>query len=240
MSAANFPVRHLVAELRYAPTLAFYSAMDKIGIALGEHYPEWERSPLTLELRDREHRRRCYLSHHRSFYEAVDFHDETREFEHLIRFFDKLHYELQFVTVRRLGVRQFASVGCDDPFPEMVRKVARKFHLQSDRINRMLRGRIEDISFVADVRTENGWRSHLRLGPMERKQWFELIPYELGLFSSGESFAKFQETFSERMFFVDVDGYQEDFPYSDVATTLASIRRGSTDVIADLIQYLKE
>jgi len=62
VSAATFPVRHLIAELRYTPTLGFYSAMDKIGIALGEHYPDWERSPLTLEVRDKNHRRRCYLS----------------------------------------------------------------------------------------------------------------------------------------------------------------------------------
>src|SRR5262249_45595774 len=138
MSADKFPVRHLIAELRYSPTLGFYSAMDKIGIALGEHYPDWERSPLTLEVRDKNHRRRCYLSHQRSFYEAVNFPDEVQEFEQVQRLFDKLHHELQFLKVQRLGIRQLASVGCDEPFPEMVRTVVRKFHLQSDQLSRIL------------------------------------------------------------------------------------------------------
>jgi hypothetical protein len=152
---------------------------------------------------------------------------------------DKLHHELKFTTVQRIGIRQWVSVPATEPFAQLVKKVAEKFHLRSDRIDQMLRGKVEDIGFVADVRTDVGWKYHLRLGPMERKQWFEAILYTPALFSSPEDFKKYQDSLPERMYFLDLDGFKEEFPFSDLRSLLASIRQGSSDILADLIAYLR-
>jgi hypothetical protein len=239
MATTRPPAKHLVVEMRYAASLAFYGIMDKIGISLADGHSDWERTALSLEVRDAKRHRRCFLAHSRSFYESVDFPVEEPEFEQAFKLFDKLHHELKFTTVQRIGIRQWVSVPATESFAQLVKKVVEKLHLRSDRIDQILRGKVEDIGYVADVRTDVGWKYHLRLGPMERKQWFETILYTPALFSSPEDFKKYQDSLPERMYFLDLDGFREEFPFSDLPSLLASIRQGSSDILADLIAYLR-
>src|SRR5687767_14226183 len=119
-------VKHLVMELRYEPSLAFYGVMDKIGLDLSSSYPDWERSPLTLEIRDKKNKRRVLLSHQRSFFEAVAFANPATEFEKASKFFEKLHHELKFTRVRRIGLRQWATIVLEEKFEKVLKDMARK------------------------------------------------------------------------------------------------------------------
>jgi hypothetical protein len=239
MSSVILPIKHLVLELRYDPTLQFYPVMDKIGLEYVDAYPDWERSPLTIELRDKKTRRRFFLSAARSFYEALDFSSEGPEFDRAVSLFDRLHHELKFTKVRRVGIRRWVAVSEADPFPKLVAAFSSRFAPKDERFEQILRGRTEDLGLLVDVRTENGWKYHLRAGPMERKQWFEVIPHEAGLFDSGKDFEAYKEKIPERMFYIDFDGYQEDLAYSDLGNVVGSIRRGGAEIIEDLIRYLK-
>jgi len=239
MSNVRPITKHLVVEMRYDPTLAFYGLMDKIGLDLIKHYPDWERSALTLEIRDKKHKRRCFLGHQRCFFEAVDFTAEATELEQASKLLEKMHFELRFTKVRRFGVRRLISVAATEPYAELVRNVAAKFHPKSERLDKMLRGKLEDVAYVVDVRTDLGWRYHLRVGPMERKQWFELIPYEIGIFNVPEDFPKYRDSFPERMYFIDLDCYQEDIAFSDIAPVMAATRQASAEMVSELMQYLK-
>ena len=60
-------LRKLVVELRYKPELGFYSKMDAVGANLSDDFPHWQRSPLTVEVRNRKKHRRVFLGHQRCF-----------------------------------------------------------------------------------------------------------------------------------------------------------------------------
>ncbi len=227
-------------EMRYAPTLVFYGVMDKIGLEEADHYPDWERSPLTLELRDKKHHRRCFLSSSRAFFEAVWFSSATKEYECARKIFERVHHEVKFTKIHRVGIRQWASVKLEDPFSQLVKLFAKKFHPANKKLDGILRGTIDDLSYVADVTTANGWKYHLRLGPMQQSQWFELIPYEPGLFESAEEFTTFKNSFGERMLFVDLDIYREDITYADLPPFLDAVRTFSGEMVAGFVQYLQE
>lgn len=231
--------KHLIVEMRYDASLAFYGVMDRIGLDLASHYPEWERSPLTLEIRDKKHKRRCYLAHQRCFFEAVAFTAEGTELEHASKLLEKVHHELKLTKVRRFGVRRFFSIAATEPFPQLVRNVSSKFLAKSESLDRTFRGKTEDVGYVVNVRTDVGWRYHLRLGPMERKQWFETIPYEPAIFDTPEDFTKYRDSMPERMYFLDLDCYQEDIPFSDILMVSASVRQVSGEIVTELIEYLK-
>lgn len=238
MAAAVPKVRHLVMELRYEPSLAFYSVMDKIGFDLAASYPDWERSALTLEIRDKKNKRRGFLSHQRSFFEAVDFANQAVEFEKAVKFFEKLHHELKFTRVRRIGIRQWAAVVLEEKFEKVVKDMARKLYSTEQALTNALHGTLDDMLFAVHVRANTGWKYHLKMGPMLRKQWFEVIPYERALFPDEEAFKVFKESIPETMVFIDFDGFQEDIPYSELSSAVASIRRGAEEVFRDLANYV--
>ena len=224
--------------MRYEPSLAFYGIMDKVGLDLAHAYPDWERSPLTLEIRDKKNKRRAMFSHQRSFFEAVDFAHPTVEFEKAGKIFEKLHHELKFTRVRRIGLRQWAFVVLEEKFEKVVKDMARKLFSPEDALARALHGTLDDVMYAVHVQADHGWKYHLKMGPMLRKQWFEIIPYERALFPNEEAFKEFKESIPETMIFIDVDGFQEDIPYSELSATIASIRRGVEEVSIELANYV--
>jgi hypothetical protein len=231
-------VKHIVVEVRYEPTLAFYGVMDRIGLYFASHYPDWERSPLALEIRDKKGRRRATFTHNRSFFEAIDPSDPTAEIDRAVKLFDRLQSELKFTTVRRLGIRQWAALAEEQKFDKLVQNLSKKLHPQQEHLNNALHGVVEDFLYAAHVLTDTGWKYRLKVGPMERKQWFEIIPYEPALFPDGK-FEEFKNSVPETMIFFDVDGLQEDFPYSDLAIVVGNIRRGTDEVLMDLANYVR-
>jgi len=224
-------------ELRYAPSLAFYGVMDKIGLHFAEQYPDWERSPLTLEIRDKANRRRAMMTHIRTFFEAIESSDVQSDLDRAMKIFERVHHELAFSKVRRVGIRQWATITVTEKFEKLVRDMAKKLHPQETTLLDVLRGNIQDLMYAVNVQTDDGWKYHLKVGPMERKQWFEIIPYEQALFPEGK-FEEFKSSMPENMIFFDIDGMRENFPYSDLSSVVASIRRGTESVITNLTNYL--
>ena len=64
------PCRKIVIELRYAPDLAFYGKMDSTAIQFSDSFPDWERSPLTVEVRTKKKHRRIFIANRRCFFES--------------------------------------------------------------------------------------------------------------------------------------------------------------------------
>ena len=112
----------------------------------------------------------------------------------------------------------------------------RKLHPQALPLLDALQGKIEDFLYAVNVQTDHGWKYHLKSGPMERKQWFETIHYDRAIFPEGE-FEEFKNSVPENMVFFDIDGMRVDFPYSELGTVTADIRRGTESVLRGLTNY---
>lgn len=92
--------------------------------------------------------------------------------------------------------------------------------------------------------TAAGWKYNLRLGPMTRAEWFQIIYHEREIFErtadgSGETLKKYQDAFPDPFLCVDIDCYRVDQPAAKAGVFLDSVRRKSHDLVTKLIDFCK-
>jgi hypothetical protein len=238
----KLPLKKLVVELRYKPDLAFYGKMDPIGLELASEFPDWQRTPLTLEVRDKKKHRRLFLSHTRSFLD-VDDADPDGDFSQAENLMRTVCPKLEVKQFLRIGVRQWFAADLDKPFARMVDEVAEHFMPRNADLAAILSDRTKDVAYVVDCEVAEGWRYNFRLGPMMKSQWFSVVAHEPNSFEQAEegeeTFAKFQKSFPDQFLYIDIDCYQEDQPADKLDKFLASVRRRSHDLATKLIEYCK-
>ncbi len=237
------PLKKLVVELRYKADLGFYGRMDTIGLELAGEFDDWERSPLTLEIRNRKKHRRLYLSVKRTFLD-VDAADPDSEFGQTEKLLGKVCRKLEVKEFRRIGVRQWFAADLNKPFALMVDEISERFLPCRPDLGGILTDKTKDVAYVVDYETSEGWRYNLRMGPMMKSQWLLMVAHEPNNFEQGteatESFEKFQQSFSEQFLYIDIDCYKADQPADNLDKFLTSVRRRSQDLAAKLIEYCKK
>ncbi len=238
----TLPLKKLVMELRYKPDLGFYGKMDSVGMQMEDQFPDWERSALTVEVRNKKRHRRVFLSHNRCFYEADD-PDADSEFQYAASLLKKVCEGLSVGTLLRVGVRQWFAADLNKPFALMVDEIGKRFLLQSEELSGILPDKSHDLAYTVIYETPEGWKYHLRLGPMVKKEWFQYIYHEPMLFETpdeGEkTFAKFRESIPDQFLFFDIDSHREDYPAQKLDEFLTAVRRKTHDVVAKLIDFCK-
>lgn len=238
MASVAPPVKSLVIEWRYAPNLAIYSKMDQIGMFFAEAYPEWKRSGLTLEIKSKKFRRRFYMSYERSFFQVMDPADDVSvEIERAIQLFDQLGEQVGISTLRRLGFRQWAAFPRIEPFKEVARTCSAKFQPQTKELNDIMRGTVNDLSFIVDVAMSEGWKYLMRLGPMTKSEWHDAVPTEEIQFESPEALQAFKDGIPETLLFIDIDASKQDLTVGDYKMLIGSIRDATHRMMLDLNRY---
>lgn len=239
----KLPLKKLAVELRYKPDLAFYGRMDAIGLELAGEYSDWQRTPLTLEVRNKKKHRRLFLSYNRAFLD-VDEVDSDGDFSHAEKLMRTVCPKLEVKQFLRIGVRQWLAADLEKPFALMVDELAERFLLKNAGLSAVLSDKTKDVAYVVDYEVAEGWRYSLRLGPMMKSQWFVTVLHDPNAFEQPEegeeTFAKFQKTFPEQFLYIDIDCYQEDQPADKLGKFLESVRRRSHDLAAKLIEYCKK
>lgn len=207
------PLKKLVVEWRFKADLGFYGRMDRVALGLSRDYPDWERSPLTVEIRDKKRHRRIHLSVKRGFFDA-DGPNPLTDIDQAGKLANMICRELEVNSLTRCGVRQWFAADLGKPFALMVDEVAQRFLNQGPDLTAILADKVHDVAYTVDFETSDGWRYNLRLGPMLKSQWFQTILYEAGNFEVGEdeeeTFEKYQDGFPEQFLFIDVDCYRDD------------------------------
>ena len=217
--------------------------MDDVALGFADAFPDWERSPLTVEIRNKKRHRRFFLAHRRSFFECdLDSQSPTSEFEFGLDGLEKVCNGLEVGELKRIGVRQWIAVDLEKPFALMVDELAARFLNQNSDLDGILSDKPTDLAFVVDYETSEGWKYHLRLGPMTRNEWFQRVLYEQNLFEqpdedNARTFEKYRETIPENLLLIDVDCYQEDVSVSELKQGVTGFRRRSHDLISRLIRY---
>ncbi len=239
MSSLDVPVRSLVVEWRYDPNLAIYSVMDKVGIRFKESFPDWQRTPLTLELKDKKHRRQFAMAYNRCIFHVAAPHDLiSTELEKACTLFDEVASDIDLSSVKRLGLRQWVAYERSESFKDLSGLFRKQFQPPSTQLLDALTGTVEDMSYTADVLHSQGWKYALRTGPMQKQQWFELVAHDEPLFESSQSFGLYKERFPDAFLYVDLDASKDDVPYRDTAALLRTMREGSHHIIAGVNAYL--
>ena len=239
----KLPLKKLVVELRYKPELSFYGKMDSIGLELADDFPDWQRSPLTLEVRNKKKHRRLFLSYDRAFLD-MDEADPDGDFSRAEKLLRTVCSQLAVKEFLRIGVRQWFAADLDKPFALIVDEFAERFLPKKAELATILNDKTKDVAYVVDYETTEGWRYNLRMGPMMKSQWFLVVAHEPNCYEQGddneETFAKFRQSFPEQFLYFDIDCYKEDQPPDKLDKFLASVRRRSHDLATKLIEYCKK
>jgi hypothetical protein len=210
--AVPLPIRKFVIEWRFSPSLAVYGAMDRIGLEFSERLPDWQRTPLTLELRNAKRRHRFFISFERCFLDRFGDNDAelSGEIELANSLFRRLTEAAEVRSLRRIGMRTWAAFPQTNEFPELVRKFAARFQPANNEFSGVFGGETRDTGYMSEVQVPEGWRYRLWCGPMEKDQWFQLVPQEGSLFESPQALGAYRESIQPRLLFVDIDCFSTD------------------------------
>ena len=238
----KLPLKKLVIELRYKPDLGFYGKMDSAGSVLNDDFPDWERSPLTVEVRNQEHHRRVFLANDRCFFEADD-PDPDTVFEWAGNRLKKVCEKLGVETFARVGVRQLFAADLNKTFALMVDEMAQRFLVRNDQLAAFLPDKTHDLAYTVVYKTPDDWKYHLRIGPMEKKQWLQTVYHEPNLFEQNEdgshTLVEFWKSLPEQFLYVDIDSYREDQSAKKMDEFLTTVRRKTHDLVEKLIDFCK-
>lgn len=240
----TFPLKKLVVELRYKADLGFYGKMDAVGVELADEFPDWERSSLTLEVRNKKKHRRLFMSVKRAFFEVDDCYSDV-EFPFVAKLLGRLCARVEVKELARLGVRQWFAADLGKPFALMVDEFSDRFLARNGSLDSILSDKIKDVAYVVDFESDEGLRYNLRMGPMLKAQWFSTIAHDSNMFEQSEeenakTLANFRASFPEQFLFVDIDSYREDQPADKLENILFNARRRTYEVVSKLIEFCQK
>ena len=210
--------------------------MDRVGVDVLGDYPDWSRGPLTLDLRNKQTHRRFLITFNR-----VMFHTVLRSSENLSnelveanKLFTRLDREIGVQSIHRLGFRQYACSKHDGSFEQLQKSMEETVVTIGPGIKTSLRGKVDDFGFVVEVTHTKGWKYTMRFGPMEKKQWFELVPHSLDTFENAESLEKYRDEFPSTFTFFDIDCFKHDVPKYDADALLGEMASESAEIMQSL------
>jgi hypothetical protein len=243
MSQRTSPAK-LVVEWRYSPQLGGLSTLDSMGVDLLPQYPEWERSPLTLEMRNLKRHRRVFMALERSFFEADGIADLFSELETAAGVISKVCSTLKATKLERLGVRAWYAVDLGVAFAALVDRVTELFLRHGPDLEAIYDATVRDVGYVMDLETSEGYKFNVRLGPMLKDQWLRSVPYERGIYEQSTdqdaaTFKKHLASLPDQFLYMDFDLFRHKFDASEARDFVGYARRRIEDTAQALVAHSK-
>ncbi len=225
-------MQRLVLAWQYDPTLRAYREMDMIGMKLKKEFPHWERGPLHLELRELTTHRRLAIAHDRCFFETLRPKNRAENLALAVKCLNDCRVAIDIPKARKLGLRRCFTASVSIGFEELVKLLFSQFYQPVG-----FHLTISDHAFVVDFKSD-GWTYAARVGPMERKQWFQYTQVPPTIFEQredGATVARFRSSLPQTFIYVDIDASANDAsivdPHDKLTEVDSSIRRLATDLL---------
>lgn len=235
-------LQKMVVEWRYNSSLGFFSQMDKAGASFVERFPHWTRAPQQLVMYDKKKHRQLLLSHSRSHYASDGPINYPGEAEFAQKVIEEASKKLNINTFARMGIRIWHVAKEESSFESFVERLNSCFLHRSNALDKILNGRVEDIAYVVDVRRQDGWKYNIRVGPMKKNQWFEVVRHSADSFETeadGETFEKYRESFPEQFVYVDVDASVEKVRRHVGVSAILNVCNQIDETSRKLVEYCK-
>jgi len=233
-------LKKIAIDVRYAPTLSVYANMDRVGIKLKDKFPDWERTPLTLELRNKIQHRRLHIAHRQSVFECDGPPDEIGTELGIAReSIQAVNDALTISTYQRFGMRSCFTCETKTDFSKLVKQVNDRLCVAIDGIDAFTGMALKDVGYTVNL-SQGDWTYNVRVGPMEKDQWFSIIRHQTEIFDANQpenSFEKFRNAMPERFLFIDVDAFREAVSVSDVFSVFRATQKKSQEVANKLVMH---
>lgn len=234
-------LKKLVVDFRYKPTLRVYERMDLVGIALSGDFPDWERAPLALEIRNRQKHRRLHIQFRQSVFDCINPGDEEQEFDIAKKSVKSVSDKVDIATFERFAVRFWFVAEFKGEYESLVRLVHRKFCTPVEDLAPFAEYVLKDAAYAVDL-SRDEWTYGVRVGPMTKEEWFSTVHHERKGFETapdGETFEKYAETLPDRFVYVDIDVWREHVLHEDARRSIRGHRTRARGIADRIIEYLQ-
>lgn len=233
-------LKKIVIEVRYPPTLSVYANMDRVGIKLKDKFPDWARTSLTLELRNKIQHRRLHIAHRQSVFECDGPPDEVDTEVGIAReSIQAVNDALSISTYQRFGMRSCFTSETRIEFPKLVKQVNDRLCVAIEGVDAFAGMALKDVGYTVNL-SQGDWTYNVRVGPMEKDQWFSFIRHQAEIFDANQpenSFEAFRDAMPERFLFIDVDAFREDVSVSDAFKVFRATQKKSQEVADKLVMH---
>ena len=215
--------------------------MDSLGIALAANFPEWNRGPVNLELRNKAKHQRLIVNHRQVAFEYDSPGTEDERVEITTAVMKAYESRIGFPKFARFSVHGFFAAATQESFATLCETSRKKICYGASRY--------PSFSWDGDEDDGRQLRRHFRYGkleicgsprPMERDQWFQLVFYDMGsydLFNVAGSFVKSVEAMPERFLFIDIDASQDGIAFQDAFQQIRYLDQHIYDLANKLAAY---
>jgi hypothetical protein len=174
-------IKKLQIQLDYPPTLHVFSRMDNVALKLAHRFPDWERNPNAIELRNWEQKQLLRIGFKESYFCCDDppvLDDEVQLCLSCIEQIVK-RFELRGPLKVSAGIQMISEY--EGLFEELVSHLHKKFHTQLPTIPGFDTVSVTDVAYVVDFKDRGSieWQRKLSAGPMNRQEWLLKNPLTL-------------------------------------------------------------
>lgn len=232
-------LKKLIVDQQYEPSLQVFSCMDSLGIELAPNFPEWNRGPVNLELFNKAKHQRLIVNLRQVAFEYDSPGTEDERVAITTTVMKAYENRIGFPKFARFSVHGFFAAATQESFATLCGRVERNFVTATSNIPAFHGMKMTDVSYVVNGVMEN-WKYAVRLGPMERNQWFQSLIYDMriyDLFNVAGSFVKFVESMPERFLFIDIDAFQDGIAFQDAFQKIRYLDRQIYDLAHKLTSH---
>ena len=241
MTASRDCLRRILFEWRFKPTLSFYGRMDDIGVSYLDEFPDWRRSPLALELRNRVRHERLHMSFTRCFYEAYGPLSPVEQCERGVRFMTQVCERLEIDSILRLGILRTWAAPVNSTFPALVEEFATALLPDDSVIKGLLSDEVRDPAITIDFNSPDGWPYDLRAGPMEKKQYFGVVDHDKTTFAErgaeSGTFRQYQESFPDLLVYLEIDSFRLNLQLEEAGSFIEASRAHTADAADRILKH---
>jgi len=234
-------LKKLVVDFRYKPTLRAYASMDLVGLALSSDFPDWERAPLALEIRNRQKHRRLQIRFRQSVFDCINPGDEEKEFDIAKKSVKSVTDKVDIAKFERFALRFWFVAEFKGEYESLVRLVHRKFCTPVEDLAPFPEYALKDAAYAVDL-TRDEWAYGVRVGPMTKDEWFSSVHHERKAFEAapdGETFEKYAETLPDRFVYLDIDVWREHVLRDDARRSIRRLRTRAREIADGILEHLQ-
>jgi hypothetical protein len=200
-------IQKLMMRFGYKPNLAVYTRMDAVAATMTDEFPQWERSALSLDLRNPELHQRFQILFNYCYFSCDEPSNPTESVAMANRLMDFALKKFEIGKLERVGVAYFSIVEDKRSFRDLVLACDKAFHVPLATIPAFDDCHLADTAYIVSAKErDTKWSRTVQVGPMIKSEFLAKFPFEIPLYDLEQKPLKaFQDAIPETFMFVSSD-----------------------------------